>query len=350
MSPRPGRLLQGLAYLSTVFHWPAQLQRPATTAFLVCLPIALVLAWYHGDRGHQRVGGRELAILTLLLLLGGGLFWWVGRLPDIPVVTAAGPSTAPAQIPATTGTSIAVLPFVNMSDDKPQRVLLRRHLRGTAERAGAGGRPRRGLAHFVLRATRAARSARRRSPARSRSATSSKAACASRGNKVRITAQLIDAVERPPPVVRNVRPRADRHLRHPGRDRQRDRRRAARQLGTAKVGAAGDGARRHGKHAGLRAVPEGARAFIARSDLPESIRLFERVTRMDPKFARGWEGLAAVSSVAPSWGDHGPRLHGAGEAGRRARAGAGSDPVDAVGGDRATAPRCVAGRLSRTSS
>ena len=77
-------LLQGLAYLSTVFHWPAQLQRPATTAFLVCLPIALVLAWYHGDRGHQRVGGRELAILTLLLLLGGGLFWWVGRLPDIP--------------------------------------------------------------------------------------------------------------------------------------------------------------------------------------------------------------------------------------------------------------------------
>jgi TolB-like protein len=41
--------------------------------------------------------------------------------------------------------------------------------------------------------------------------------------------------------------------------------------------------------------------FIARSDLTESIRLFEQVTRMDPSFARGWEGLAAVCSVAPSW-------------------------------------------------
>ena len=35
----------------------------------------LVLAWYHGDRGEQRVRRTELAILTLLFLLGGGLFW-----------------------------------------------------------------------------------------------------------------------------------------------------------------------------------------------------------------------------------------------------------------------------------
>jgi len=42
--------------------------------------------------------------------------------------------------------------------------------------------------------------------------------------------------------------------------------------------------------------------FIARSDLAESIALFERVVALDPKFARGWEGLAAVAAVAPSWG------------------------------------------------
>ena len=101
-------LLQGLAYLSTMFHWPAHLQRPVTTAFLVCLPIALVLAWYHGDRGQQRVSGREFTILIALLLLGGGLFWWVARLPDSPVVTPAGLQSAlQAQVPATTGTSIA---------------------------------------------------------------------------------------------------------------------------------------------------------------------------------------------------------------------------------------------------
>jgi TolB-like protein len=42
--------------------------------------------------------------------------------------------------------------------------------------------------------------------------------------------------------------------------------------------------------------------FIARSDLAESIRLFEQVVEMDPNFARGWEGLAAVTSVVESWG------------------------------------------------
>ena len=31
-------LLQGLAYLGTVFQWPAPLQRPVTVAFLVGLP------------------------------------------------------------------------------------------------------------------------------------------------------------------------------------------------------------------------------------------------------------------------------------------------------------------------
>jgi TolB-like protein len=42
--------------------------------------------------------------------------------------------------------------------------------------------------------------------------------------------------------------------------------------------------------------------FIARRDLSATAGMFQRVVQLDPKFARGWEGLAAVSSVAPSWG------------------------------------------------
>ena len=42
--------------------------------------------------------------------------------------------------------------------------------------------------------------------------------------------------------------------------------------------------------------------FIARSELKESVRLFEEVVQMDPNFARGWEGLAAVAAVVESWG------------------------------------------------
>jgi adenylate cyclase len=42
--------------------------------------------------------------------------------------------------------------------------------------------------------------------------------------------------------------------------------------------------------------------FIARNELQESVRLFERAVELDPDFARGWEGLAAVTSVIESWG------------------------------------------------
>ena len=68
-------VLQGLAYLSDTFDWPRQIQQFGTLALLIGLPIALVIAWYHGDRGQQRLSAPELAILTLLLLVGGGIFW-----------------------------------------------------------------------------------------------------------------------------------------------------------------------------------------------------------------------------------------------------------------------------------
>ncbi len=42
--------------------------------------------------------------------------------------------------------------------------------------------------------------------------------------------------------------------------------------------------------------------FIARDKLEESIALFERAVALDPEFARAWEGLAAVYNVARSWG------------------------------------------------
>jgi hypothetical protein len=40
----------------------------ATLAFLVGLPIVVVTAWYHGDRGQRRVSATELVIIALLPL------------------------------------------------------------------------------------------------------------------------------------------------------------------------------------------------------------------------------------------------------------------------------------------
>jgi TolB-like protein len=112
--------LQGLAYVSTLLDWPAQLQKITGLALLIGLPIAVTLAWFHGDRGHRRVTRTELAILTGLFLVGGGLFWRYQH--AIETATVATPSTSAAAIaPAAAianDNSIAVLPFVNMSDDK----------------------------------------------------------------------------------------------------------------------------------------------------------------------------------------------------------------------------------------
>ncbi len=42
--------------------------------------------------------------------------------------------------------------------------------------------------------------------------------------------------------------------------------------------------------------------FLERRHMEESIALYERAVALDPEFARAWEGLAAVYSVVESWG------------------------------------------------
>jgi TolB-like protein len=110
--------LQGLAYVSTLLDWPVQIQKLTGLAFLIGLPIALVLAWYHGDRGQRQVTRNELAILILLFLLGGGIFWYFQRASETPTVVDSPPPPGAAAV--ATDASIAVLPFVNMSPDKNQ--------------------------------------------------------------------------------------------------------------------------------------------------------------------------------------------------------------------------------------
>ncbi len=112
--------LQGLQYVSDAFGWPAQLRQVAILGLLVGLPIVLVIAWYHGDRGEQRITRTELAIVTLLFLLGGGIFWRFERANEAPPTATTPGRTASPSTTATTATlpSIAVLPFENRSASK----------------------------------------------------------------------------------------------------------------------------------------------------------------------------------------------------------------------------------------
>ncbi|MCX7055383.1 MAG: hypothetical protein NTU56_14485, partial [Proteobacteria bacterium] len=111
-------LLQVLQFLADTYEWPSQVLRLVTLAFAVGLPIVVTLAWFHGDRGHQRATRAELVILTLLLLLGAGALWLYGQRshPIPPTVTAARSADTPAA--AEERPSIAVLPFENRSDQE----------------------------------------------------------------------------------------------------------------------------------------------------------------------------------------------------------------------------------------
>jgi len=105
-------LLQAVDIIGQRFGWPEQVERVLIIALGIGFFVALVLAWYHGERGEQRVSGTELSVLALLLAIGGAILWRVAT-------TTHDAATPDASSASTLGAaSTAVLPFVNMSADK----------------------------------------------------------------------------------------------------------------------------------------------------------------------------------------------------------------------------------------
>ncbi len=130
-------LLQALGLAADSYDWPHGVMRVAFAVIALGFVVALVLAWYHGERGVQRVTGTELLILALLLAIGGGLLWRFERAapssgnpdaaqrnpgktnPDsVAGTTSSGLPVATAQAVPIPAKSIAVLPFENLSEDK----------------------------------------------------------------------------------------------------------------------------------------------------------------------------------------------------------------------------------------
>src|SRR6476469_4658561 len=86
-------LLQGIDIVAQQFGWPEVVRRGITLALVVGFFVALVLAWYHGERGAQRMTGTELLILALLLALGGGFLWRFATASHEPVEKFASAAT-----------------------------------------------------------------------------------------------------------------------------------------------------------------------------------------------------------------------------------------------------------------
>src|SRR5436190_5624423 len=113
-------LLQGIDIVAQQFGWPEGVRRGITLALVVGFFVTLILAWYHGEQGAQRVTGTELLIIGLVLAVGGGFLWrFAAGSRRAANQTEARPNENKTLEPAATipKKSIAVLPFENLSRD-----------------------------------------------------------------------------------------------------------------------------------------------------------------------------------------------------------------------------------------
>jgi TolB-like protein/Tfp pilus assembly protein PilF len=133
-------LLQGADIVAQRFAWPASIERLLILVLAIGFFVVLVLAWYHGERGAQRVGGTELLIIALLLAIGGTLIWRFGpaaatgsghsntagadsavAIPDSTKPARVAGSALPVHASSIPEKSVAVLPFVNEGGDKDRQ-------------------------------------------------------------------------------------------------------------------------------------------------------------------------------------------------------------------------------------
>src|ERR1044071_2402108 len=93
-------LLQGIDIVAQRFGWPDMVERSLIIAVCIGFFVALVLAWYHGERGAQRVTGTELLIIGLVLALGGGFLWRFAAVRSADSKPATVPNEPRSVIPA----------------------------------------------------------------------------------------------------------------------------------------------------------------------------------------------------------------------------------------------------------
>jgi adenylate cyclase len=244
------------------------------------------------------------AALLVAVGVGLGAGWFLRPAADSqsvsPPAASLAPATAADASPTPDAKSIAVLPFVNMSADAENEyfadgiseellnVLVKVEDIGVASRTSSFAYKGRELGAAVI--------AEELNVNHILEGSVRKA-----GNRVRITAQLIDAVN-------------DRHLWSETYDRELDDIFAIQdEIANAIVAALRGtlGVDEAPRVVMVRADTDNLDAyqlylkarelFITRTALDESVRLSEQVVALDPEFARGWEMLAAASAIIIDW-------------------------------------------------
>lgn len=112
-------LVQALEFAVATFQWPEVLTRVGAVLAVMGVLVTVTLAWFHGDRGHQRATRIELVILAAALAIGGFVAL---RVAQTPPSTGAATSSTSVQVANQTSAvadrhRIAILPFENFGND-----------------------------------------------------------------------------------------------------------------------------------------------------------------------------------------------------------------------------------------
>lgn len=300
-------VVQGASIGFPAFDAPPWALRVFILVLLLGFPIAVVMAWMfemtpEGLKVEAAQAGNKRVVVIALVLAALAVGWYYRGQPTvrsaaIPAGEIGAVDAPPKELPR----SIAVLPFVNMSSDASNEAfadgISEELLNVLVKVPGLGVASRTSSFAFKGKETGAGEIAKQLAVSYILEGSVRKA-----GDKVRITAQLIDAVH-------------DRHLWSETYDRQLTDIFAVQGEIANAIAAALRGSLEPAKATPVvqvQADTENMQAyelylkarenFIARRELPETVKMFEQVVALDPKFARGWEGLAATASVAPSWG------------------------------------------------
>ena len=113
-------LLQAVGLLSDTYGWSSVPMRVGVTLAALGFFLTLVVAWFQGERGQQKVTRVELALISLVVFVGSAWLWQtVSSTSD---AAASSVTLLDNDIPTIEkDPSIAVLPLENMSTDQEQQ-------------------------------------------------------------------------------------------------------------------------------------------------------------------------------------------------------------------------------------
>lgn len=127
-------LLEFASFLADMFGWPDALLLVFLTLLSFGLPVAGVLSWFHGERGHQAATRPEITLLSGIVALGLLVTFWVGGVATWEVSDDSGSAGAAPGLLSNRGLirdamasteiadprdaprALAVLPFRNLGD------------------------------------------------------------------------------------------------------------------------------------------------------------------------------------------------------------------------------------------